>query len=131
DEVVTDTTGITGTTVVTATDGVTDLASIITTTAEGMTIADLLAARPDLSSTATAVATAGLAEALTEPGPFTFFAPANTAFERVPAAEMDALLNDNVRLARTMQYHVVADSVTIEDLARLGAALSTLGQTII
>src|SRR5690606_38048092 len=45
DEVVTDTTGITGTTVVTATDGVTDLASIITTTAEGMTIADLLAAR--------------------------------------------------------------------------------------
>lgn len=109
---------------------VTTLVTVTTTSRPDQTIAEVLAARPDLSATATAVATAGLAEALAEPGPFTFFAPTNAAFERVDPAELDALLNDNVRLARTMQYHVVADRVTVNDLARLGAALSTLGQSM-
>lgn len=127
---ITDAAGMTATAGITPTDSVTEPAPVTTTNAQDQTITDYLAARPDLSSTSTAIATAGLAEALTEPGPFTFFAPSNAAYERVPAAEMDALLNDNVRLARTMQYHVVADRVTVADLARLGMALSTMGQAI-
>lgn len=104
--------------------------SVPVTNAEGQTITDLLAARPDLSSISAAVATAGLAEALTEPGPYTFFAPSDSAFARVQPAELETLLNDNVRLARTMQYHVIADLVTVEDLLRLGTALTTMGQSI-
>lgn len=129
-EVLTSAAPLTATVAVTQAAAVTNLVTITTTSLLTQTVADVLAARPDLSSTATAVATAGLAEALAETGPFTFFAPTNAAFERVDPAELDALLNDNVRLARTMQYHVIADRVTVNDLARLGVALSTLGQTV-
>jgi uncharacterized surface protein with fasciclin (FAS1) repeats len=96
----------------------------------GQTIGDVLAARTELSTLATAVATGGLDEALIAPGPFTFFAPTNAAFERVDPAELEALLNDTARLARTLQYHVVADLATAQDLVRLGSALTTMGQTI-
>jgi uncharacterized surface protein with fasciclin (FAS1) repeats len=33
-------------------------------------------------------------------------------------------------LAATVQYHIVADEVTVAELAQLGTALSTSGQTI-
>jgi uncharacterized surface protein with fasciclin (FAS1) repeats len=135
-EIVTGTDLLTGTVAVTSVGpispgaAVTAFVTVTTTSQPDQTIIAVLAARPDLSSTSTAIATAGLAEALAEPGPFTFFAPSNAAFERVDPAELDALLNDNVRLARTMQYHIVADRVTTNDLVRLGAALSTMGQSV-
>jgi uncharacterized surface protein with fasciclin (FAS1) repeats len=129
-EVLTSSVPATGTDAITQAAAVTDLVTITTTSQPTLTIAAVLAARTDLTSTATAIATAGLAEALAEPGPFTFFAPTNAAFARMDPAELDTLLNENVRLARTMQYHVIADRATVDDLARLGVALSTLGQSV-
>src|SRR5690606_24924749 len=96
----TETAAITGTTPATAVVVVTGTApispvSIPTTTAPaGQTIMDVLSGRDDLSTIAGALTAGGLAVALTEPGPFTFFAPTNAAFERAGAAEVEALLND-------------------------------------
>jgi transforming growth factor-beta-induced protein len=120
----------TGTTPATATVAVTGATTLTSTAPAGQTIVDVLASRPDLSTISSALAAGGLAEALAEPGPFTFFAPTNAAFERVAAVEAEALLNDIPRLARTLQYHIVADRATAQQLARLGSALTTLGQTV-
>jgi uncharacterized surface protein with fasciclin (FAS1) repeats len=128
--VTTPTAATTATIPLTGGEAITAITIVSTTAPEGQTIGDVLAARPELSTLATAVATGGLDEALIAPGPFTFFAPTNAAFERVDPTELETLLNDTPRLARTLQYHVIADLATAQELVRLGTALTTMGQTV-
>merc|ERR1712154_622058 len=49
------------------------------------TIADLVSTNPKFSTLLAAVKAAGLVDTLAGEGPFTVFAPTNTAFEKVPA----------------------------------------------
>ena len=49
---------------------------------------------PELSTLVAAVGAAGLVDTLNGEGPFTIFAPANSAFEKIPAADLEALLAD-------------------------------------
>jgi len=60
---------------------------------------------------AQAIRAAGVAELQWGPGPFTVFAPTNRAFAKLPADELDALLNDKTRLTRVLASHVVAGDV--------------------
>ena len=64
---------------------------------------------PDFTTFVAALQTAGLAEMLNGGGPFTIFAPTNTAFEKIPAARRDALTRPEGRaeLQRLLTYHVV------------------------
>ena len=50
------------------------------------TITDIVVAGADFSTLETAVVTAGLADTLAGPGPFTVFAPTNAALAALPAA---------------------------------------------
>merc|ERR1712038_601535 len=52
----------------------------VETKSSGQTVADLLSSNPKFSTLLTAVKAADLLGALGEPGPFTVFAPTNTAF---------------------------------------------------
>ena len=49
---------------------------------------------PELSTLVAAVTAAGLVDTLNGAGPFTIFAPVNSAFEKIPAADLDAVLAD-------------------------------------
>ena len=49
---------------------------------------------PELSTLVAAVGAAGLVDTLNGEGPFTIFAPANSAFAKLPAGDLDALLAD-------------------------------------
>ena len=49
----------------------------------GETLADLLSTNPKFSTLLTAVKAADLLDTLRQPGPFTVFAPTNTAFDKV------------------------------------------------
>ena len=85
-----------------------------------------------LSTLVTAVQAAGLAETLQGEGPYTVFAPSNSAFEKLPEGTLDTLLQEENReqLASLLQYHVVEGAVLSSDL-RDGQTITTLnGETL-
>lgn len=54
---------------------------------------------------------AQLAVRLSDKGPFTLFAPTDEAFEKMPSADLRALLGDTARLRAFLSYHIVAGKV--------------------
>ncbi len=68
-----------------------------------------------------AVEAAGLVHALEGKGPFTVFAPTNSAFRRLPAATLDHLLTPSgiPTLRKVLLYHVVAGRYDYQKLMRL------------
>ena len=83
------------------------------TEAAAGTIVDVAAGNPDFSTLVAAVQAAGLAEALSGPGPFTVFAPTNEAFAKLPAGTVESLLlpENKHKLVKILQYHVVSGEV--------------------
>merc|ERR1712115_88387 len=57
-------------------------------------IAELAIATPQLSTLLAAVKAAGLVDTLAGEGPFTFFAPTNDAFAKIPEETLNGLLAD-------------------------------------
>jgi transforming growth factor-beta-induced protein len=106
------------------------LAELAQADTSGQTIVEILRSAEGLSVAAAAVDSAGLTAALEEPGPFTLFVPTDEAFNQLPAATLEALLNDTVALAGALQYHLVRDYVTSVDLARLPVLLTVNGQQL-
>jgi uncharacterized surface protein with fasciclin (FAS1) repeats len=72
---------------------------------------------PELSTLVTAVQAAGLVDTLNTGGEWTVFAPANAAFDAIPAADLDALLADTDQLTAVLTYHVVEGELSPEDVA--------------
>lgn len=96
----------------------------------GNTIAAIVSNDPNFSTLLTAVQAAGLAETLSGPGPFTVFAPTNAAFAKVPAADLQALLNDRAKLRALLLYHVVPGRVTSTQVAGLSSAKTVNGANV-
>lgn len=67
-----------------------------------------------------AVEAAGLTATLQKPGPYTVFAPTDTAFSKLPAGTLDDLLKpeNKARLVATISYHVAPTKLTAVDLAK-------------
>ncbi len=66
---------------------------------------------PELSTLVTAVTEAGLVDTLNGDGPFTIFAPANSAFAKIPAADMSAVMADKDTLTSILTLHVVPGEI--------------------
>ncbi len=68
-----------------------------------------------------AVKAAGLVETLSGPGPFTVFAPTDTAFAKLPEGTVATLVKPQNKgmLTGILTYHVVAGKVTSADLIKL------------
>ena len=79
---------------------------------------------PLLTSFAADVKMAGLTGDLNSMHAFTVFAPANSAFAKLPASEM-AMMHSTAELAKILKYHIVSGRVTPAELAH-GMALQTL-----
>lgn len=77
---------------------------------------------PNLKTLVAAVTAAGLAETLSGPGPFTVFAPDDTAFGKLPAGTVETLVKPESKetLTGILTYHVVAGNM---DAAALSAAI--------
>ena len=71
---------------------------------------------PVLSTLVTAVGAAGLGDTLNTGGPFTVFAPANPAFEAIPADQLDAILADTDLLTSILTYHVIGERLSPDAL---------------
>lgn len=63
-----------------------------------------------------AIRDAGLEDALKGAGPFTVFAPEDTAFESAPAGAMRWITDDTTRLRQVLTHHVVQDRLLASDL---------------
>jgi uncharacterized surface protein with fasciclin (FAS1) repeats len=67
------------------------------------------------------VKAAGLVDTLMSPGPFTVFAPTNSAFAKLPAGTVDTLLKPENKgmLTKVLTYHVVPGRISSADLKKL------------
>lgn len=72
---------------------------------------------PELSTLVKAVEAAELGDTLNSAEDITVFAPANSAFEKIPENDLNDLLKDKEALTEVLTYHVVAERLTPKDLA--------------
>src|ERR1044072_4454109 len=72
----------------------------------------------DHTTLVAAVKAAGLVETLESKGPFTVFAPTNTAFGKLPAGTVETLVKpeNKATLTKTLTYHVVPGKLAASDL---------------
>lgn len=78
-----------------------------------LSILETIEANGSMKTLAAAIKAAGMTEALKKPGPFTFFAPTDEAFNRV---NVDAILADKDKLISILQYHLVGEKRTAAEL---------------
>lgn len=85
----------------------------------------------DHTTLVAAVKAAGLVETLQSAGPFTVFAPTNTAFGKLPTGTVESLVKpeNKATLTKILTYHVVAgklDASAITALIKEGNGSATL-----
>ena len=86
----------------------------------GMTddpVATAASNNPALSTLVTAVQAAGLVDSLNGAQDITVLAPANAAFEAVPADALKALLADKAQLTAVLTHHVIEGRLSPDQLA--------------
>lgn len=73
----------------------------------------------DHTTLVAAVKAAGLVETLQTAGPFTVFAPENSAFDKLPAGMVETLLKpeNKAQLQTVLTYHVVAGKMGSKEIA--------------
>lgn len=81
-------------------------------------IVQLAAKNPDLSTLVTAVKAANLTTSLSNAGPFTVFAPLNSAFEKLPAGTVEGLLKPEQAdaLSDVLGYHTYVGVIKEENM---------------
>lgn len=88
---------------------------------------------PQLTTLVAAVKAAGLVDTLNGPGPFTIFAPANSAFAKLPAGTVDSLVKPENKptLTSILTYHVIAGKkLSSGDLIRTRSFKTVEGETV-
>jgi uncharacterized surface protein with fasciclin (FAS1) repeats len=75
----------------------------------------------DHTTLVAAVKAAGLVSTLQSAGPFTVFAPTNSAFDKLPKGTVESLVKpeNKATLTRILTYHVVAGKWDAKDIAQL------------
>ena len=74
----------------------------------------------DHTTLVAAVKAAGLVDTLQSAGPFTVFAPVNSAFDALPAGTVDTLLKPENKgmLTKILTYHVISGNFSSKDIAK-------------
>ncbi|MBK9145139.1 MAG: fasciclin domain-containing protein [Candidatus Melainabacteria bacterium] len=73
---------------------------------------------------------AGLVSTLKGDGPFTVFAPSDSAFEKIPPADLKALLADKAKLTKVLTYHVVPGSLKAAQVVKQSKAETVEGSPV-
>jgi uncharacterized surface protein with fasciclin (FAS1) repeats len=91
-------------------------------------VATAVASNPQLSTLANAIKTAGLTDTLNNAQNLTVFAPTNDAFNKVGQSQLNSLLANRTQLTQTLEYHVVPQRLSPDQLA--GTHKTMEGQTL-
>lgn len=82
---------------------------------------------PLLTTLVAAVTAANLGDTLNGPGPFTVFAPVNSAFDKIDPATLESVLGDVDTLTSILTYHVVPEQLSSADLVAGGTFTTVNG----
>ena len=95
-----------------------DSASEISENTTDQNIVDVAVKNPKFSTFLKAIKASGLETSLVNDGPFTVFAPTDTAFEELPTGAVEMLLEPkNQNLLRTvLSYHIIAGEMNFDQL---------------
>jgi uncharacterized surface protein with fasciclin (FAS1) repeats len=100
-------------------------------------VAAILTSNADYSTAALAAKAANLDASVKGTGPYTIFAPNNSAFTKLPSGKLDSLMKDTSKLARVLKTHVVvgkydkAEIIKVLTAGKGKAELTTIdGQTL-
>ncbi len=88
-------------------------------------VATAASANPVLSTLVAAVKKAGLVDTLNSASNITVFAPANSAFAKIPSGTLNSVLANKAELTKILTYHVAAGRYTPAELAA-GKPIKTL-----
>jgi uncharacterized surface protein with fasciclin (FAS1) repeats len=104
-----------------------------TTNATLKNIVETLAADGRFTTLVTALEASQLDGNLSGPGPFTVFAPTDTAFKKLPAGTIDNLLKDpqGYYLKKMLLYHVVNRELMAADIERLASINTIQGESLL
>lgn len=97
-----------------------------------VTAADLMATAVKTSEIKTfvdALGRSGLGNTLKGNGPYTVFAPSNSAFDKLPPGERESLFRDKKKLAQVLSYHVIPGKILVADV-KPGPAKTLHGGTV-
>ncbi len=93
-------------------------------------VATAASANPALSTLVAAVKKADLVDTLNSASNITVFAPANSAFAKIPSSTLNSVLANKAELTKILTYHVAAGRYTPAELAS-GKPIKTLeGATV-
>ncbi len=101
-----------------------------TTAGQPKDIVDTAVAAGSFATLVKAVKAADLVETLKGKGPFTVFAPTDSAFAKIPSEKLNSLLADKKALASVLTYHVVAGKVMAADVVKLTSARTVQGGAV-
>lgn len=93
-------------------------------------IVEIAQATPELSTLVGALQASGLDAALSGTGPFTVFAPSNSAFNKLDPDLLNNIIATPSLLTSLLQYHVVSGDVTSGDLTNGPVQTLLSGQTV-
>ncbi|WP_420841367.1 fasciclin domain-containing protein [Gloeobacter kilaueensis] len=95
------------------------------------TIVDTAVQAGTFKTLAQALSAAGLVDTLKGSGPFTVFAPTDTAFQNLPSGTLDDLLRpeNKSKLADILKYHVVSGRVRSNEI-QSGNVQTVEGQSL-
>jgi uncharacterized surface protein with fasciclin (FAS1) repeats len=82
------------------------------------------------STLSAAIDVTGLAETLKGEGPFTVFAPIDSAFAKLPPGAAESLLQEPPTLKNILLYHVVPGRFMAADVAGMKAVVTSLGNPV-
>ena len=86
-----------------------------------VSLAETIAKTPELSTLNGLVKTAGLAETLQGPGPFTLFAPSDAAFKALKPGTLEALSKNPANVKDLLLFHAVSGAVASKDVKNSNA----------
>ncbi len=130
----TNVTTVAPTTIVTTAAPTTTATTVAPTTQAGMkNIVETAEADGRFTTLVTALKAAQMDGSLSGPGPFTVFAPTDTAFKKLPDGTIDNLLKDPNKfyLKKMLLYHVVNKKLMAADVMRLGSIETLQGESIL
>ena len=94
------------------------------------TIVDIAVEDGRFTTLVAALSAAGLVETLSGDGPFTVFAPTDSAFGALPSGTVEGLLGDIPALTDVLTYHVVLGEVLAADVVTLNSAITLQGSEV-
>ena len=101
------------------------------TNAQSTDVVDVAAGSKDHTTLVAAIKAADLVETLKSGGPFTVFAPSNSAFDKLPKGTVDNLLKpeNKADLVKLLTYHVVSGNLKAADV--LAAIKAGKGKAVV